>query len=136
MLSRIHSAFKNEAIHQVGRMFKTQFVIIPFIFSCVYLHMLFFPFHNCKVHINVCLLLVPEVFCWYQVMGSCCLFLAGKVEETPKKCKDIIRTVQNLLSPEAFLAFGEDPRVSNHLIKCVDNPSDIKCISVVQTLSR
>ncbi|XP_025105468.1 cyclin-K-like isoform X2 [Pomacea canaliculata] len=44
------------------------------------------------------------------VMGSCCLFLAGKVEETPKKCKDIIRTVQNLLSPEAFLAFGEDPR--------------------------
>ncbi|KAL8619872.1 hypothetical protein ACOMHN_025958 [Nucella lapillus] len=43
-------------------------------------------------------------------MAACCLFLAGKVEETPKKCKDIIRTVQTLLSPEAFATFGEDPR--------------------------
>ena len=46
-----------------------------------------------------------------QVMSACCLFLAGKVEETPKKCKDIIRTVQLLLSPEGFQAFGDDPRV-------------------------
>ncbi|KAK7468212.1 hypothetical protein BaRGS_00036573 [Batillaria attramentaria] len=44
------------------------------------------------------------------VVAACCLFLAGKVEETPKKGKDIIRTVQNLLSSEAFLAFGEDPK--------------------------
>ncbi|XP_076463554.1 uncharacterized protein LOC143295808 [Babylonia areolata] len=44
------------------------------------------------------------------VMAACCLFLAGKVEETPKKCRDIIRTVQTLLSPDAFSAFGEDPR--------------------------
>lgn len=43
-------------------------------------------------------------------MAGCCLFLAGKVEETPKKCKDIIRTVQSLLNAEAFLAFGEDPK--------------------------
>lgn len=25
------------------------------------------------------------------IMAACCLFLAGKVEETPKKCKDIVR---------------------------------------------
>lgn len=44
------------------------------------------------------------------VMGACCLFLAGKVEETPKKCKDIIRTAQTLLTTEQFAPFGDDPR--------------------------
>lgn len=52
-----------------------------------------------------------KLFVFLQVMSACCLFLAGKVEETPKKCKDIIRTVQTLLSPEGFQAFGDDPRV-------------------------
>uniref|UniRef100_S4RDW2 Cyclin K n=1 Tax=Petromyzon marinus TaxID=7757 RepID=S4RDW2_PETMA len=32
------------------------------------------------------------------VTGACCLFLAGKVEETPKKCKDIIKTARSLLN--------------------------------------
>lgn len=37
--------------------------------------------------------------------------LAGKVEETPKKCRDIIRTARELLPPELFATFGNDPRV-------------------------
>ena len=44
--------------------------------------------------------------------AACCLFLAGKVEETPKKCKDIIKISQNILTPEQFSVFGNDPRVS------------------------
>lgn len=44
------------------------------------------------------------------VTASCCLFLAGKVEETPKKCKDIIKKAQSLLSGQKFLSFGEDPK--------------------------
>ena len=27
-------------------------------------------------------------------MAACCLFLAGKVEETPKKCKDIVKAAK------------------------------------------
>lgn len=44
------------------------------------------------------------------VMASCCLFLAGKVEETPKKCKDIIHHAKNLLDDVKFAQFGESPR--------------------------
>lgn len=44
------------------------------------------------------------------VTGACCLFLAGKVEETPKKCKDIIKIAQSLISSSSFQRFGEDPR--------------------------
>ncbi|XP_064602873.1 cyclin-K-like [Liolophura sinensis] len=44
------------------------------------------------------------------VTGACCLFLAGKVEETPKKCKDIIKTCRSLLTEQQFSVFGEDPR--------------------------
>jgi len=44
------------------------------------------------------------------VTASCCLFLAGKVEETPKKCRDIVKTSQALLSSASFQRFGEDPR--------------------------
>lgn len=46
-------------------------------------------------------------------MGAACLFLAGKVEETPKKCKDIIKIAKNILSEQHFAAFGDDPKVSN-----------------------
>lgn len=42
--------------------------------------------------------------------AACCLFLAGKVEETPKKCKDIIRVVRSMLTDQQFASFGEDPR--------------------------
>ncbi|CAL1576045.1 unnamed protein product [Knipowitschia caucasica] len=44
------------------------------------------------------------------VTGACCLFLAGKVEETPKKCKDIIKTARSLLNDIQFSQFGDDPK--------------------------
>lgn len=44
------------------------------------------------------------------VTACCCLFLAGKVEETPKKCKDIIKVAKQLLNDEKFASFGEDPK--------------------------
>lgn len=44
------------------------------------------------------------------ITACCCLFLAGKVEETPKKCKDIIKTAKTLLSEQKFASFGEDPK--------------------------
>lgn len=50
---------------------------------------------------------------YLQVTGGCCLFLAGKVEETPKKCKDIIKTARSLLNDIQFAQFGDDPKVWN-----------------------
>lgn len=44
------------------------------------------------------------------VTACCCLFLAGKVEETPKKCLDIIKTARSLLSDAKFESFGDDPK--------------------------
>ncbi|XP_059130899.1 cyclin-K-like [Peromyscus eremicus] len=44
------------------------------------------------------------------VTGACCLFLAGKVEETPKRCKDIIKTARSLLNDVQFSQFGDDPK--------------------------
>uniref|UniRef100_A0A6M2DMG6 Cyclin-K n=1 Tax=Xenopsylla cheopis TaxID=163159 RepID=A0A6M2DMG6_XENCH len=44
------------------------------------------------------------------VTACCCLLLAGKVEETPKKCKDIIKTAKGLLPEAKFAAFGCDPK--------------------------
>lgn len=52
--------------------------------------------------------------------GACCLFLAGKVEETPKKCKDIIKTARSLLNDVQFAQFGDDPKVPLGLV----SPSD------------
>ena len=40
------------------------------------------------------------------------LFLAGKVEETPKKCKDIIKVAKASLSEAQFQQFGEDAKVN------------------------
>lgn len=44
------------------------------------------------------------------VTACCCLFLAGKVEETPKKCLDIIKTARAQLHDTAFKSFGDDPK--------------------------
>lgn len=44
------------------------------------------------------------------VTACCCLFLAGKVEETPKKCNFVIQTAKGILSDSKFGTFGEDPK--------------------------
>lgn len=44
------------------------------------------------------------------VTAACCLFLAGKAEETPKKCKDIIKIAKTMIPEEHFKSFGEDPK--------------------------
>ncbi|KAG0712449.1 Cyclin-K [Chionoecetes opilio] len=45
-----------------------------------------------------------------HVTACCCLFLAGKVEETPKKCKDIMKTAKSLMDELTWAEFGADPR--------------------------
>ena len=42
-----------------------------------------------------------------------CLFLAGKVEETPKKSRDILKQAKAVLSDHQFVKFGSDPKVRN-----------------------
>ncbi|CAB4005097.1 Cyclin-K [Paramuricea clavata] len=44
------------------------------------------------------------------VTACACLFLAGKVEETPKKCRDIITVAKKMLPDHHFRLFGENPR--------------------------
>lgn len=44
------------------------------------------------------------------VTACCCLFLAGKVEETPKKCKDIIKQARSMLTDQKYESFGDDPK--------------------------
>lgn len=63
--------------------------------GCVFFHR-FFMFHSFEKFNR-----------W--VMAASCLFLAGKVEETPKLSKDIVRTAKNLLSKEQFTAFALNP---------------------------
>ncbi|NXN11265.1 CCNK protein, partial [Indicator maculatus] len=55
------------------------------------------------------------------VTGACCLFLAGKVEETPKKCKDIIKTARSLLNDVQFGQFGDDPKVKILILKLISS---------------
>ena len=47
------------------------------------------------------------------LMAACCLFLAGKVEETPKKCKDIVKAAKAWLESKQLdkymASFGDDP---------------------------
>ena len=65
--------------------------------------------HVCSEYI--CGLMWRHVF-YFQVTAACCLFLAGKVEETPKKCKDIMKITRSILTESQFAIFGDDPRVS------------------------
>ena len=44
------------------------------------------------------------------VTATCTLFLSGKAEETPKKCRDLIKTVRSLTNDQQFSQFGTDPR--------------------------
>ncbi|OAF64801.1 Cyclin-related protein FAM58A [Intoshia linei] len=45
-----------------------------------------------------------------HIVATSCLFLAGKVEETPKKCRDLLRVAKDLVSNEIWKAFGDNPR--------------------------
>ncbi len=46
------------------------------------------------------------------VVAAACLLLAGKVEETPKKCKDILKVTRSLLNDQQMAQFGSVPKVS------------------------
>lgn len=43
-------------------------------------------------------------------MAATCLFLAGKVEETPKKSSDIVRFSKHILKEHEFSQFGSEPK--------------------------
>eukprot|EP00731_Ephydatia_muelleri_P027480 Em0019g353a len=44
------------------------------------------------------------------IVASACLLLAGKVEETPKKCKDILKVAKAQLADHQWVKFGADPK--------------------------
>ena len=52
---------------------------------------------------------IVDIF--FQVTAAACLFLAGKVEETPKKCRNIVQICRSMLTEAQWGVFGEDPRV-------------------------
>ena len=65
-------------------------------------------------------------------MATCCLFLAGKAEETPKKCKDLIRTVRTLTNDTQFATFGVDPREEVMVIERVLLQVSVEvCLTVI-----
>ena len=43
-------------------------------------------------------------------MAAACLLLAGKVEETPKKCKDVLKVTQSILTEQQMANFGNNPK--------------------------
>lgn len=55
------------------------------------------------------------------VTACCCLFLAGKVEETPKKCRDIITTARSMVADAAFQAFSEDARKAKEEVMTLES---------------
>lgn len=55
------------------------------------------------------------------VTACCCLFLAGKVEETPKKCRDIIATARSIVEEPSFQAFSEDARKAKEEVMTLES---------------
>lgn len=53
------------------------------------------------------------------VVAAACVLLAGKVEETPKKCKDIVRVAKSCLNSEQAKAFGEKPLVGTYTLSII-----------------
>jgi len=50
------------------------------------------------------------------VTATCCLFLAGKVEETPKKWTDLIKGARQILQPAQFQQFGTMEEAKDELM--------------------
>ena len=44
------------------------------------------------------------------MVAAACLLLAGKVEETPKKCKDVLKVTQSILTDQQMANFGSNPK--------------------------
>lgn len=55
------------------------------------------------------------------VTACCCLFLAGKVEETPKKCRDIITTARSMLPDPKFQTFSDDLRKAKEEVMTLES---------------
>lgn len=55
------------------------------------------------------------------VTACCCLFLAGKVEETPKKCRDIIAMARGMVDDATFQAFSEDARKAKEEVMTLES---------------
>lgn len=55
------------------------------------------------------------------VTACCCLFLAGKVEETPKKCRDIIAAARSMLADATFQAFSNDLRKAKEEVMTLES---------------
>lgn len=55
------------------------------------------------------------------VTACCCLFLAGKVEETPKKCRDIITTARDMLPDTKFQTFSDDLRKAKEEVMTLES---------------
>ena len=45
------------------------------------------------------------------MVGSSCLFLAAKIDESNVTCDAVINAIQTLLTPTQFSVFGKDPKV-------------------------
>ena len=64
------------------------------------------------------------------ITAAACLFLAGKVEETPKKGKDIVQAFKRNLSPKQAAVFGEDGKekilhIEKVLLQTIDFDMDV-----------
>ena len=72
---------------------------------------------------HVCVLVHQMIYFYFQIIGTTCLFLAGKVEETPKKLKDVIditwaiRHKNEAIKTEEFASLRES--ILTHELICL-----------------
>lgn len=71
----------------------------------------FKQFNRCAItywRFILLLLIITSFSRW--VVAAACLLLAGKVEETPKKCKDVLKVAQSILTEQQMANFGSNPK--------------------------